>query len=144
MLANVNVVTKSGLKNLSDITNSDLIKCIDTNDLSMTYASDTCSVINNRLALWLKLTFSNDEFIYCSNNQEFMTELGIFIPAYTIIGERLLLVPFNDDSIENSEYCNSLFVKSIEVSKMQPSWILNTAYSNFVIRIGNCDIVAHC
>lgn len=142
MLANVNVVTKSGLKNLSDITNSDLIKCIDTNDLSMTYASDTCSVINNRLTLWLKLTFSNDEFLYCSHRQEFLLERGIFKSALALIGERLMLIPSNDNSVEEN-FCDSLIVKRIELAKMQSSWILNTPYSNFVIKIGDYEIVAH-
>lgn len=144
MLANVNVITKSGLKNLSDITNSDLIKCIDTNDtLSIEYASDTSPVINNRITLWLKLTFSNDEFLYCSYRQEFLLERGIFKSALALIGERLMLIPSNDNSVEEN-FCDSLLVKRVELAKMQASWILNTPYSNFVIKIGDYEIVAHC
>ena len=146
MLANVNVVTKSGLKNLSDITSSDIIKCIDTTDVSITYASDTCPVENTTIISWVRLTFSNDATLCCSKQHNFFTETGIFVPAHALVGERLFLVPPNDiESTEEFNFNNrsSLIVKSVDYIVQQPSWYLATAYSNFVVKVGDYEIVAY-
>lgn len=144
MLANVNVVTNSGLKNLSDITSSDMIKCININDMSITYVSDVAPVENTTISLWIRIVFSNGKTLDCSKNHTFMLENGQFVSAHNLIGERMFLVPPNN--VEPTEEFNtrdSLVVDSIHYIVQQPSWTLTTPYSNFVVKVGDYEIVAY-
>lgn len=144
MLANVNVVTNSGLKNLSDITSSDIIKCISTNDMSINYVSDIGPVENTKISLWVRLTFSNGETLDCSKHHEFMLESGLFVSAHALVGERLFLVPPNDfKPTEEFNTRDTLVVDSVKYIVQQPSWTLTTPYSNFVVKVGDYEIVAY-
>ena len=144
MLANVNVVTNSGLKNLSDITSSDMIKCINTNDMSITYVSDIVPVEKTTISLWIRLVFSNGKTLDCSKHHTFMLESGQFVSAHNLIGERMFLVPPNNvKPTEESHTRDSLVVDSIHYIVQQPSWTLTTPYSNFVVKVGDYEIVAY-
>ena len=144
MLANVNVVTNSGLKNLSDITSSDMIKCINTNDMSITYVSDIVPVEKTTISLWIRLVFSNGKTLDCSKNHTFMLESGQYVTAHNLIGERMFLVPPNNiEPTEEFTTRDSLVVDSIHYIVPQPSWALTTPYSNFVVKVGDYEIVAY-
>lgn len=133
------VVTKDGIKSISELTNNDYVKCFDTDTQTVHYSNNTMPRTNkDGNKQWIKLTLSNGETIICTEDHPLLDEYCQYHEASDMLGKNLLVLL----NTEVSKIKQLTVVKIEKISK-QDSWDLTTPYDNFCVQVGNEEIVIH-
>ena len=87
------VVTKNGIKSISELTNNDFVKCFDTDTQTVHYSNNTLPRTNkDSNKQWIKLTLSNGETIICTEDHPLLDDNCQYREASDMLGKNLLVL----------------------------------------------------
>lgn len=133
------VVTKKGSKRFDELTMDDFVKCIDLDEGKIHWCRETHPRSKDGLKRWLQVRLLNGSSFKLTEDHEILTQSSHYIEAKSIVGERLYELPDEDTYTPKVPS----LVTEVKFIPKELQYDLTTPYSNFVILVGDREVVVH-
>lgn len=129
------VVTKKGPKAVNSLTAKDYVKTVNIANGNIVYEKNSLPRGAEGYKNWVKVGLSNGAFFECTEDHPVLTKDKKYVQARYTVG-MLLYSPVDTET-------NGLTVTSVSCIEKQVQWDLTTKLANFVIKVGENEIVVH-
>ena len=129
------VVTMRGPKPIKQLTNDDFVKVYNVNQDTFSYCNNTQPRITGRTKRWVKITTNNHGTLICTEDHKCLTGRKDWVEAQKMEGRSL----FSRDASNHR-----VPVEKVEkLNGKRDQWDLTTSAANFVIVVGDAEVVVH-
>jgi hypothetical protein len=132
--ANTRVVTISGNKKISELTDFDQVMCYDINRNKFVYCSNTRPRITGKSKPWVRVTLNNHGEVMCTKDHEWLTPKLTWLEAGKL----------KRRNVWCGNGAHTMHVDDVtDLKSKYDQWDLTTPYSNFVIDVNGDHLILH-